>query len=353
MTSILPIDVYDTSEHRGMIERSVPQLMAFRPVTFAQVGYPMRVSLEEELARYVDHNFEPEVPRLFDSGAEFPPIGYVNAFTPDEKKLLDSIRDAVAGMSLRRFGRAIRPISNLMVQMGPFRAIDHVARTSGMKQLTVFEVGPGLAYLGALLAQAGHRYLSYDVTQSLYLWQNRLLSEIAKSDFVEMVLDPNPQHLLTGRVVHLPWWEFVKLLPGTAARADIVYSNSNLGEMSLLALKHVLHISRHMLADSQIGLFMFFSRGFCAQNSAKSIAAEFAQFGYHKVFDHPFVAYALHPERASVITKAFKKTLPHFNPSSSDVRLTANEAMALSRGEAPLDVQLTSWNYGWAPPFID
>jgi len=353
MTSILPIDVYDTSEHRGMIERSAPQLMAFRPVTFAQVGYPMRVSLEEELARYVDHNFEPEVPRLFDSGAEFPPIGYVNAFTPDEKKLLDSIRDAVAGMSLRRFGRAIRPISNLMVQMGPFRAIDHVARTSGMKQLTVFEVGPGLAYLGALLAQAGHRYLSYDVTQSLYLWQNRLLSEIAKSDFVEMVLDPNPQHLLSERVVHLPWWEYVKLLPGTAARADIVYSNSNLGEMSLLALKHVLHISRHMLVDSQIGLFMFFSRGYCAQNSAKSIAAEFAQFGYHKIFDRPFVAYALHPEKASAITKAFDKTLPHFNPSSSDVRLTANEVMAIPRAEAPLDVQLTSWNYGWVPPFID
>src|SRR5207244_3430971 len=154
MTSILPIDVYDETEHCGMIGRSVSELMAFRPVTVAQVGYPTSVSLEEELARYVDHNFEPEVPRLFDPGAEFPPIGYVNAFTPDEKKLLDSIRDAVAGMSLRRFGRAIRPISNLMVQMGPFRAIAHEARKSGMKQLTVFEVGPGLAYLGALIAQA-------------------------------------------------------------------------------------------------------------------------------------------------------------------------------------------------------
>jgi hypothetical protein len=353
MSSMLPIDVYDQMEHRGMSDCSVPQMMAFRPVTFAQVGYPTRVSLEEELARYVDHNFEPEVPRLFNPDAKFPPIGYVNAFTPDEKKLLDSIRDAVAAMSLRRFGRAIRPVSNLMVQMGPFRAIDHVARTFGTKQLTVFEVGPGLAYLGALLAQVGHRYLSYDITQSLYLWQNRLLSEIAPSDFVEMVLDPAPQHLVTGRVVHLPWWEYVKLLPGTAARADIVFSNSNLGEMSQLALKHVLNISRHMLADSQVGLFTYFTLGYCAQNSAKSIATEFAQFGYHKIFDRPFVAYALHPGRASLIAKAFKKTIPHFNPSSSDVRLTASEVMAVRRAEAPLDVHLSSWRYGWVPPFID
>jgi len=115
-------------ERQATLECPVPQLTAFRPVTFEQVGYPTRVHSEGELARFVDHNFEGEVPALFKPSAVFPPIGYVNAFTPDEKRLFDVIRDTVAAMSLSRFGRAIRPITNLMVQMGPYRAIEHLAR---------------------------------------------------------------------------------------------------------------------------------------------------------------------------------------------------------------------------------
>jgi hypothetical protein len=350
---MLTIEDYDAIEQRAMVGRSVPELMAFQPITFQQVGFPTRVRFEGELARYVDHNFEAEVPRLFEAGAAYQLIGYINAFTLDEKRLFDYIRDVVAAMTIRRFGRAFRPITNLMVQMGPYRAIDQLARILDMKQLTVFEVGPGLAYLGALLANAGHRYLSYDVTQSLYLWQNRLLAEIAGEDFFEMANDPDPQKMLSGRVVHLPWWEYAKFLSETSVRVDIVYSNSNLGEMSLLALRHVLHISRHMLADSKLGLFMYFSAGTPIQNTVESIAAEFTRFGYHKVFDTPFVAYVLNPNNASTIAKAFKKGLPHVNPSRCDVRLTVNEVMALRRAEAPLDVQITALNYGWKPPFID
>jgi hypothetical protein len=353
MAGIISIEAYEQAERRALIARTVPELMAFRPVTFEQVGYPTQVRFEEELARYVDHNFEGEVPGLYEKGAAFAPIGYVNAFTPDEQRLLDDIRDAVAALTLRHFGRAMRPITNLMVQMGPYRAIHHLAHSFGLPPLTVFEVGPGLGYLGALLAGTGHRYLSYDITQSLYLWQNRLLAEIAEEQFVEMAIDPYPERLLTERVVHLPWWEYVKFLSGTSVRADIVYSNSNLGEMSLLALKHVLHISRHMLAGSKLGLFMYFSTGMCAQNSAESIAAEFAQFGYQKVFDTPFVAYVLDPDNSASVAAAFKDGIPHVNPTLSDVRLTANEVMGLRRTEAPLDVQLTAWNYGWQPPFID
>lgn len=353
MSKALPIEIYDSVEQRAMIGCTIPELMAFRPVTFEQVGYPTRVRFEEELARYVDHNFEAEVPRLFDEGKVFPPIGYVNAFTLDEKALFDGIRDAVAAMSLRSFGRAMRPITNLMVQMGPYRTMDHLAKSFDIKQLAVFEVGPGLAYLGALLAQAGHRYLSYDATQSLYLWQNRLLAEIAGDDFVEMANAPDPQQALSGRVVHLPWWEYVKFLQGTAVRADVVYSNSNLGEMSRLALRHVLHISRHMLAGSKIGLFMYFSTGMCAQNSAETIASELTQFGYHKVFDSPFIAYTVNPGSVAAVSRAFRDGIPHVNPSGSSKRLTASEALALRRAEAPLDVQLTTWNHGWIPPFID
>lgn len=354
--------VYDRFERRALSRLPVPVLMAYRPVTYQQVGFPVRVTRELELLRYVDHNFEPEVPGLFRPGARFAPIAYVNAFTPDERDLLKTVRDRVAAMTARRFGRSIRPITNLMVQMGPFRIMHEIARVSGKPKIGVFEVGPGLGYLGALLALAGHRYLSFDVTQALYLWQNRLLRTVADDDFMETAtslwrppLDARRVIPLPWwqRIVHLPWWQYVNLLWGCPIKADIVYSNSNLGEMSLLALKHVLAISRIMLADSDIGLFMYMSTGMLAQNSAESLAVEFAQFGYRKICDSPFVGYVLGDRDVSAILSAFADGVPHYSPSGAPPTLAANEVMALKRAEAPLDTQLTVWNYGWQPPFVD
>ena len=54
--------------------------MAFQPASFQSVSWPTCVQSDEELVRYADHNFEAEVPALYDKGAEFEPVGYVNAF---------------------------------------------------------------------------------------------------------------------------------------------------------------------------------------------------------------------------------------------------------------------------------
>src|SRR5262245_35179944 len=83
--SRLSVQHYDAAEARALVDVSIPAMMAFRPVTFHQVGWPTRVTVEAELARYVDHNFEAEVPSLFKPNAKFAPIGYRNAFTLDEQ----------------------------------------------------------------------------------------------------------------------------------------------------------------------------------------------------------------------------------------------------------------------------
>jgi hypothetical protein len=343
--------IYDRREREAIARLPVPVLMAFRPVTFQLVGYPIHVEQEAELLRYADHNFEAEVPGLFRPGATFPPIAYVNAFTRDECDLLTTVRDRVAGMTARRFGRSVRPVTNLMVQMGPFRILHEIARVTGQRRLDVFEPGPGMGYLGALLSLAGHRYMSFDVTQSLYLWQNRMLEAVADKEFVENATASVGPSFEAGQVVHLPWWQYVDLLWSCPVRADIVYSNSNLGEMSLLALKHVLHISRAMLAQSQLGLFMYMSTGMLAQNSAESIATEFAQFGYRKICDTPFVGYVLGNRDASAILAAFRNGVPHYSPNGMPATLEAHEVMALTRAEAPLDADLCAWNYGCQFPF--
>ena len=346
------VEAYDRAERAAQVGLSVPVLMAFRPVTFQSVGFPVRVECEEELLRYVDHNFEAEVPGLYAPGAVFDPVGYVNSFTPDEAELIGRLRDIVAEMTAQRFGRRTRPMTNLLVQLGPYRAMDAIAAHYGLKSLNVFEPGPGLAYLGALLALQGHRYTAYDVTQALYLWQSHLLSAVAGADFAEYA---HPEYLGdTGaaRVGHLPWWTFARRLSGTDQRCDIVYSNSNLGEMSPLSLRHLLKIAREMLSESMVGAFMYFSTGMLAQTTQEGLEAEFARHGFVQAMSSPFVCYLPEGRDPRPLRQAFRDGIPAYNPSDSDERLDANALVATPRAEAPLDVEMTEWFHGWRAPLV-
>ncbi len=347
--------LYDSLERDAEAGFSIPAIQAFRPVTFERHGYPTRISSSRELLRYVDHNFEPEVPGLYRPGASFPPIGYVNSFTHDESELLNAIRDRVAAYTEHQLGRRIRPVTNLLVQMGPYRVIEQLAECVGVPSLSIFEVGPGAGYLGALLASTGHRYASYDVTQSLYLWQSFLFDAIAGNEFVEAAAhESGPAPLNEARVLHLPWWAYAGYLTGCPLRADIVYSNSNLGEMSVLSLKHMLHISRAMLDGSKLGLLMYFSTGMLAQSTQESLDAEFAQFGYQKILHCPFQGFALQNSTGvDAVRQAFTGGIKHFDVSGRGGSLDANTVMALKRNEAPLDTTLAAWNYGWQPPYSD
>lgn len=344
---------YDIFEQSGVADLPIPVMMAFKPVTFERYAYPTHISSMREVLRYADHNCEAEVPGLYRAGATFPPVGYVNSFTIDEREMLDTLRNRVAAATLRDFGRSVKPATNLLVQMGPFRVMSHLARTFELAPMTLFEVGPGAAYLGAMMAVAGHRYLAFDVTQSLYIWQQYLLSTLAEGDFFETASRSDFDPAIASRIVHLPWWQYVKLLYGTMARADVVYSNSNLGEMSPLALKHVLHISREMLKDSPLGLFGYFSTGMTAQSSPEQIGAAFVSAGYRLVFKEPFMAYVLDGHDSRRLEEAFKDGIPFYEPRGKGKRFDANEVMSMKRSEAPLDAQLAAWNYGWQPPYID
>ena len=352
----LSVEQYDEAEIEGSATLSIPHLMAFRPVAFQSVGWPTRVSIERELLRYVDHNCEPEVAGLFKPGATFAPIGYQNSFTIDEKTFIAEIRDRVANLTENSLGRRIKPVTNLLVQMGPFRMMQQIAETMPNKKIAVFEVGPGAGYLGAMLAYAGHRYLSYDVAQSLYLWQNRLLSAVTDTGFIETAgMDDNSafQAISDGRVVHFPWWHFTGLLHDARTSVDVIYSNSNLSEMTHVSLRHVLHISKQMLSKSKIGMFCFFSKGMPSQTPHDAIEGELLKFGFKKVFDKPFHAFALTPEQQVGIKLTFRDGITPFNPSGDKTRFDANEVVAVTRAEAPLDAQITQWLYGWQPPYVD
>jgi hypothetical protein len=343
---------YDAAERTGLAALSVPEVMAYTPVAFQRVGYPVRVQIEAELLRYADHNYESEVRRLFEPGVEFRPAGYVNCFTADEAKLINRLRDRVVEMTRQRFGRPVRPISNLLVQIGPFRMMNAIAKLSGKERLSVFEVGPGLGYLGALLIMMGHRYASYDITQSLCLWQNRLHGYLAGDEFGDLIRDADPGLYASRRVVQVPWWKYIFFRHGPPIKADIVYSNSNLGEMTTVSLQHMLHISKMMLAESDIGLLLFMSPGSPAQNDEEFVMNQIKGFGFRRVFSRYFDGFILEGRALPpVLQRLEEERLPHYNPSGGAADLMASDVMALSPEEAPLDATIAQFLNGWQPPF--
>ena len=60
-------------------------------------------------------------------------------------------------------------------------------------------------------------------------------------------------------------------------------------------MRHVLLISRKMLADSPQGVFCFFSKGMPSQTPHDQIDEVFRQHGFNKSFDTPFQSDAAQP----------------------------------------------------------
>jgi len=349
---ILP-DEYDRFEVTGCADLPIPLMMAYKPITFEKYSYPTHIKEISQILRYADHNSEAEVVGLFKTDAKFSPIGYINSFTSDESSLLKNLRQRLADSLNSDFGRPIKPITNLLVQVGPFRVMSHIANMFGKKPLTLFEVGPGAAYLGAMMALTGHQYLSFDITQSLYIWQQYMLRVMAGDDFFDTARQRfyNPPDL--AKIVHLPWWQYVRFLQNCPIKADIVYSNSNLGEMSPVALKQVLNISRQMLEKSEVGIFIYFSTGMTAQSSSEQIATAFEQAGYTLAMKEPFIAYVLKGKDPTPVEQLFLGGIPFYDPSGQGGTFESNNVMSLSRKEAPLDADFAAWYYGWNPPYVD
>lgn len=350
---LTPAD-YDRLETIGTIDFPHFALRAYAPIAFRLVGFPTQISSPAGVLRYADDNFFAPVPQLFgDPKATFPLIGYVNAFTPDEAALCKEIGDKIADRTERDFGRPLRPVSGLALNIAPFRVLDALKRVRSMEKLRIFEAGPGNGLLGAMAIARGHEYVSYDVTQGMYLWQNYLFNLLAPNEFSEYAIPLNEKRGRNSRVIHLPWWHFHKSVWSPEFKADIVYSNGNLCEMNRMALKEFAHVAWNMLDETNLGLLMFFAPGDPSQSTIDGVESLFQEIGYHKVLSAPFHAFAKRPDGYEWLTGAFKDGIPHYNPSAQSASLTANDVGRFSRAEAPLDVELTQWHLGWKPPFTD
>lgn len=348
--NILPIENYDAAEAEARLDLSHEEIMAFASRTFSLIGFPDRIKVERELFRYADWIRDPGNQQYFKPGQFLRGPSVQTDFTPDEATLLSWICDQVVAMTGLRAGRAVRPLCNPFAHIGLFRVVEALKQAYGVQHLSIFEVGPGTAYLGAMLASKGDSYSSMDNAQAFYLFQNRLMAHVVGEDFAEWGHPDCVGYRKIARVTHIPWWEYLQLAEACPFQADIVISNANLGEMSRDAMKFVLRVSDRMLAKSPVGLFLFSDLGMPAQSNFDSVDDEFLNLGYRRFFERQFYAYGrksqLPPARA-----AFLETrIPLYNPSNRLERKTAGEIAYLPDDQKPLGLNFVKLIEGWTPP---
>jgi len=254
---MLTIQAYDRAEQAARARLSMREAQAFSPATFEDQNYPVRVSDESSLLRYVDTMHETFEGKFFDAE--------LYRYTRAEADLIADVAERVARMTEQRFGRAVRPWMAPFGAIPALRVIGAFAAKLGIDRPRVFEIGPGSGYLGALLVRAGHSYWSMDNTQGFYLWQSRLLETLTadaeSGAFRELAAEDDWESRLDAPVGHLAWWQWAAMGASPPIDADVVVCDHALGEMHPLALRYVLRTVRRILAGDGPRMFFFTSPG--------------------------------------------------------------------------------------------
>jgi hypothetical protein len=337
----LSIETYNAEEFQARCHVSYTEIMAFAPSTLNLFGFPATVAAEQEIARYVDWNNSTSNYQYFQPDHFVRGPSVETRFTDAEASAIGRVSDSVAALTQRRYGRAMRPISTLLSQMGLFRAI-MALQTRAAKALTVFEVGPGNGYLAALLANAGVNYIGFDNAQSLYLWQNRLLAECS-DDFYEWVASGPPGDTQCIRAQHLAWWHYLQLRHHCPIDADILVSNTNLGEMNYGALQFTTRIARKLLGKSKLAAFLFTNIGDAKQNSMATVEGELSNAGFEKVCADLLHAYVPKDIRQRSALKDLDAKIPLFNPHGSKERYQTREVLRVTEETLPMDMDFLSF----------
>ena len=331
----MPLSIleYDIAEQEAKNGLSFAELMAFAPATFEKLGFPHRVKDERELVRYADWNFDEGNREYFWPNHFFTGPAVETNYTHDEVELMNRVRDQAVEVT-RKLGRAVRPLSGPFTQLGLFRVIQKLRESYEMQNIRVFEVGPGTGYLGAMLLNNGCPYGWMDNAQALYLWQARLLSHVG------------------GQHVGTPWWQFIRTSMTTA---DVVVSNTNLGEMTTIAMKVVVRRAYQMLADSKIGFFLFTNIGHVhdeRHSNREAVHHELERVGFQQVFGNSFQGYVVRGKEVPEAAMSLRERIPLYNPSGREGIVSGTEAVRIPRDQEPLDLEFVRLLGVWDLPQV-
>ncbi len=297
---MLTVEQYETREQQAVsgLPNRVVEMVS--PITFASEGYPARVRSDSELWKYVDvmheTRFERDLTTLFGG-----------RLTEEEFTLLRQVAEVAGRLSKEVFGHNLTTRGSLLPAINIYR---HIASIVGSQPARVFEIGPGSGGLGCLFVLNGWSYAATDIAQAFYLIQNRLWSHASGGRVKDLANDPEWNGTLEpGRPVHVPWWEFFKLLEQEPPAVDVVTCNHALAEMHPNSLAFSLRVARRMLRGGGIKAFAFEGWGFEKFTPRSAITKQFYQAGFNLVHNDDLIT-IFAPQDADCASPSAK--LPRF-----------------------------------------
>ncbi|MGE3782724.1 MAG: hypothetical protein AB7H71_08285 [Alphaproteobacteria bacterium] len=219
---------------------------ASRAITFNHVGYPTHINAVEELWRYADVMQENRLRGTFDA---------IGGLTDREFELVERVTKTVAELTQELCGHRVIPGASLIRAIPVYRAIKQVIPNGG----SVFELGPGSGYVGALAIADGYRYGATDISQAFVLWQQHLFKALKPAQPVEQIM----------------WWDWMLLMSPPVY--DVFTANHALNEMHAHALIHAVRVAKEMLAGK--GVFLVENFGSTALRPTELTRSVFQAIG--------------------------------------------------------------------------
>lgn len=244
------VSAYDAAERNALSRLSNRAIEAASTVAFDHTGYPTRIRSESELWRYADVMQDGRARATFDQ---------LGGLTEHEFKLLRRLTDRVASITKLRCHKRIVPKDAPMRAVLAYRQITAfypaADREACKRGPSVFEVGPGSGYLGAMLDLDGHDYRSTDITQAFHLWQRIMVGDR-----------------------QMPWWEWMDIERADFP-VDVITVNHALNEMQPRALQYLIVRAERMLGTR--GALFVESWGAEYHRSTAQTASLFDKRGWH------------------------------------------------------------------------
>jgi hypothetical protein len=238
----MAIEQYNKNEAQAMITAAYPAMRAFAPIHFMLGGFPTNVMFEQELARYADIMGEvgPSRSWLMESAT----------FSSVEAWAIDAVRKQVLDLI---------GVFPLVCPFGPITMWRGIEQIANGRKLRIMDISAGCAYLDAYLLGYGHNVIVTDVTQALYLWQNRLLN---LWDLAETAFDTLDYPLFRqAQATHIPWWHFARMFENPVPPdVDLIVCDAMIGEANAWASTYILKLAARIFAASNSDLKMFLYR---------------------------------------------------------------------------------------------
>ncbi|NQW08653.1 MAG: hypothetical protein HQ481_02045 [Alphaproteobacteria bacterium] len=269
---MIDITAYDVIERRRRLDFGTGVNMAFAPVTFRERGFPDRIDDYAELPQFTEN-----------MNLLAGPNPWLEAMrvTMLEAAILNNVNAAVLDFNARACGKRIAPLSSSATMLPLLRFLTAFADRFHDGRLNVLEIGPGAGYLGLMLAQAGHRYVATDATQSFYIWQNALWEHVMPGAVTETAFDDAPPTTLKTHITHLPWWHFAKLRDGFDWNIDVVVSKAVLAETHSFFQRFLFRLSELLLRGDRPKAFVFDGVGAQTHGNRADIHRLLLDYGYH------------------------------------------------------------------------